>query len=247
MLKTAQLPERFWAEAILIACYVKNKATHSAINNNVSEYVWIGNIPSVNLKVYGCLTYAHVPKQCRNKLEQRAKECILVRYSSKTKEYRLWDPSRDDVIQTKHVEFVEEICGFEYIYKRETYNIPINDEESVSEDNDTVVERTDAQIDDSKNRKISEGEEIETEIEKNKDRYNLRNKPARSMNKANTIKLEKVVRNPWGRTSKLKDIEINLTEIIELVTFEQAMESPQCNEWKAAMENELHSLESRKT
>jgi len=54
-------------------------------------------------------------------------------------------------------------------------------------------------------------------------------------------------RNPWGRPGKPKVIEINLTEIIEPTTFEQAMESLQCNEWKITMEDELRSLESRDT
>jgi len=64
MLKTAQLPERFWAEAILAACYVKNRAIHSAIDDDTPEGVWTGNQPSVkHLKMYGCLAYANVPKK----------------------------------------------------------------------------------------------------------------------------------------------------------------------------------------
>jgi len=56
----------------------------------------------------------------RRKLDPRSRECIFVGYSNKTKGYRLWDPDVDDIIQTKHIEFIEELCGFEYIYKKKT-------------------------------------------------------------------------------------------------------------------------------
>lgn len=258
MLKTAQLPERFWAEAILAACYVKNRAMHSAINDNVPEGMWTGNIPSVkHLKVYGCLAYVHVPKQHRNKLDQRAKECILVGYSNRTKGYRLWDPTIDDIIQTKHVEFVEDICGFEYIYKRKTYSIPTREEETEVEtesevENETIIENKDAEIDKNENCETSESEitkekERELKVDENYGKYNLRSTQARSTTATSTTECEKVVRNPWGRAGKPKDIEINLTEIVEPITFEQAITSPQCDEWKIAMEDELRSLEDRNT
>lgn len=141
--------------------------THSEIDDNVPEGIWTENRPSVkHLKAYGCLGYAHIPKQNRNKLDSRAKECIIVGYSNQTKGYRLWDPVVDDIIQTKHVEFVEEICGFEYIYQKRTYNILVEEESDNNEEDNTTIKRADVEID--KNEKckasrlqISEIEEIE--------------------------------------------------------------------------------------
>jgi len=92
MLKNAKLPERFWAEAVVTACYIRNRVIHSSIND-IPERLWTGNKPSVkHLKVYGCLAYAYDYKQSKHKLESRGRECILVGYSSQTKGYRLWDP-----------------------------------------------------------------------------------------------------------------------------------------------------------
>lgn len=257
MLKTAQLPERFWAEALLSACYIKNRVTHSEITDNVPEGIWTENRPSVkHLKTYGCLAYAHIPKQKRNKLDSRAKECIFVGYSNQTKGYRLWDPVVDDVIQTKHVEFVEEICGYEYIYKKRTYDIPVEEGESDDNvDNNAIIEKANVKIDRNEEYKanktqISEIEEIEcsdNESDTNTSTYNLRRTEARKTTPVCTTKRDKVVRNPWGRTGKPKDIEINLTEITEPVSFEQAMASPQRSEWELAMKDELNSLENRDT
>lgn len=251
MLNTAQLPERFWAEAILAACYVKNRTVHSAIEDNVPKGVWTGNTPSVkHLRVYGCLAYAHVPKQKRHKLDQRAKECVLIGYSNKTKGYRLWNPDIDDIIQTKHVEFVEEVCGFEYIYKRKTYNIPVGEEESISEvENENTLAETGTKInkDGYKANKSQALEVRDSETEQESDTYNLRKTPARIKSRTSTPTCEKAIRNPWGRKGRPKDIEINMIEIVEPVTFEQAIASPQHKEWKLAMDDEIHSLESMNT
>lgn len=46
---------------------------------------------------------------------------------------------------------------------------------------------------------------------------------------------------------KPKNIEFNLTEIIEPTTYEQALNSPQSNEWQEAMDDEIRSLEDRGT
>lgn len=124
MLKTANLPEKFWAEALMTASYIKNRTLHSAINGNVPKSLWTGNKPSIkHLKVYGCLAIVHVTKHGKHKLDSRGKECVMVGYSNQTKGYRLWDPITDDVIQSKHVKFVEEIPGYSYIYQSKTYDI----------------------------------------------------------------------------------------------------------------------------
>lgn len=45
MLETAKLPDRFWAEALATACYIKNRIMHSAINDNTPGGIWTGNKP----------------------------------------------------------------------------------------------------------------------------------------------------------------------------------------------------------
>lgn len=142
MLKNAELPERFWAEAIVTACYIKNRVIHSFVND-IPESIWTGNKPSVkHLKVYGCLAYAHITKQGRHKLDSRGKECIFVGYSNQTKGYRLWDPIKRDIIQTKHVEFVEDVYGYEYIYSKKILETPFTNADNIDEveDIDTVDE-----------------------------------------------------------------------------------------------------------
>lgn len=121
MLKLACLPQRFWAEAVTTAAYIKNRVCHSTINNQIPFTVWSDRVPSVrHLKVYGCLAYARLPDQGRRKLDDRAVECIFVGYAAQTKGYRLWCPQKGDIIMTKHVQFAEDKMGHEWIYRRAT-------------------------------------------------------------------------------------------------------------------------------
>lgn len=70
------------------------------------------------MRAFGCLAYLHNPSQGRNKLAPRAEKCVMIGYASKTKGYRLWNPKTQDVIESKHVRFNEEVLGYENIYNK---------------------------------------------------------------------------------------------------------------------------------
>ena len=42
--------------------------------------------------MFGCVAYAHVPKEKRKKLDEKSVKCIFTRYSPKSKAYKLYDP-----------------------------------------------------------------------------------------------------------------------------------------------------------
>lgn len=58
---------------------------------------------------------------------------------------------------------------------------------------------------------------------------------------------KKVIKNPWGRTRKPKNVELNIAEIVEPTTYEEAVMSPQSEKWEIAMHEELKSLDDRNT
>ncbi|XP_077271080.1 uncharacterized protein LOC143902223 [Temnothorax americanus] len=47
MLKSTCLPQRFWAEAVTTAAYIKNRVCHSTINDQIPFTVWTERVPSV--------------------------------------------------------------------------------------------------------------------------------------------------------------------------------------------------------
>jgi len=69
---------------------------------------WMKRIPQVNhLCAFGCDTYAHIPKDERQKLDVKTKKCIFLGYGQETKGYRLHDPNMCKVLHCCDVKFYE--------------------------------------------------------------------------------------------------------------------------------------------
>ncbi len=63
MMAHAGLPERFWAEAVETAAYIRNRTPTTAIKDMKRPMeVWNGNVPNIaHMNAFGCMAYAHVP------------------------------------------------------------------------------------------------------------------------------------------------------------------------------------------
>jgi hypothetical protein len=67
MLNGAGLPKNLWAEAIISACYSKNRMTSSS--KSTPHELWFGSEPDVSgLRIYVCTAFVHVPKENRKAL-----------------------------------------------------------------------------------------------------------------------------------------------------------------------------------
>ena len=70
--------------------------------------VWVGYKPSVlNLKVFGCICYTHIPEAKRDKLDKKAEAGIFIGYSSITKGYRIYQPVAKKITVSRDVRFDE--------------------------------------------------------------------------------------------------------------------------------------------
>lgn len=111
MLKAANLPNSFWAEAISTACYLRNISHTKALNNITPYQLWTGIRPNLShLKVFGCLAYAYIPKYKRQKLDFKTHKCIFVGYGQPNgvKGYRLYDPQSGQFFYSRDVIFSED-------------------------------------------------------------------------------------------------------------------------------------------
>ena len=73
MLSGARLGQEFWALAIDIACYLKNRSPTLALVDKTPYEVWSSQKPSIaHLRVFGCEAFMHVPKEKRSKLDNKA-------------------------------------------------------------------------------------------------------------------------------------------------------------------------------
>jgi transposase InsO family protein len=73
MLKEKQLSNGFWGEAIDLSVYVLNRSPTKSVNNKVPQEAWTCMSCNVaHFRVFGCVAYAHVPKELRRKLDERS-------------------------------------------------------------------------------------------------------------------------------------------------------------------------------
>ena len=74
MLSDAKLLDFFWAKALNTAGYVINLSPTVALNGDVPDRVWSGkNVSYDHLRVFGCKSSVHVPKDERSKLDDKTR------------------------------------------------------------------------------------------------------------------------------------------------------------------------------
>lgn len=82
MLRAKDPVKTLWAGAVNTAVYVLNRTTYSSRENIKMAYEeWTGRKQALGrVRVFGSTAYAHIPKQFRKKLDDKAKKFILVGY-----------------------------------------------------------------------------------------------------------------------------------------------------------------------
>jgi len=107
MLKEKGMPNYFWAEAVICFVYLINKSPTQSVANTTPIEAWSGFKPNVqHLKVFGSITYAHVPKAARSKFNDKAVKTILIGY--KHGGYKLYNPMTKKVIVSRDITFAED-------------------------------------------------------------------------------------------------------------------------------------------
>lgn len=117
-MKEKNIGDEFQAEGVYTIVYLLNRSPTKALVNKTLEESWIGIKPNVsNLKIFGCIAYAHVPDEKRTKMESKSIKCIFIGYSGEQKACRLYDPKENKFIVSRDVIFNED-----GIYKDEAIN-----------------------------------------------------------------------------------------------------------------------------
>ena len=86
-----------------------NRIPTKSVKDRVPQQAWSGKCSSIShLRIFGCVTYAHVPKELRRKLDDRSQKCIFVGYSEESKAYRVYNPITKKYVINRDVVFKEE-------------------------------------------------------------------------------------------------------------------------------------------
>jgi hypothetical protein len=92
MLNEKNLPNYFWAESVATTIYIMNRTPIAVVHGMTPEEKFTGKKPGVShLRVFGCITYVHVPDEKRSKLDPKAEKCIFIGYSLEQKGYRCFN------------------------------------------------------------------------------------------------------------------------------------------------------------
>ncbi|CAN7087861.1 unnamed protein product [Brassica rapa subsp. narinosa] len=113
----ANVPKRFWSDAVSTACYLINRMPTKVLKDQAPFEVLNKRKPSLEyMRVFGCLCYVLVPGELRNKLEARSRKAMFIGYSTTQKGYKCYDPEARRcynpdtrrVLVSRDVKFVEE-------------------------------------------------------------------------------------------------------------------------------------------
>ncbi|RVW67819.1 hypothetical protein CK203_060977 [Vitis vinifera] len=105
--------------------------------NEISPYeLWKGRKPNIGyFKVWRCLAYCKKTDPHKTKLGPRAIKCVFVGYASNSKAYRLLDLESNVIIESREVEF------FENLLSDSNSQVPTSVGESLEETPSKVVEQ----------------------------------------------------------------------------------------------------------
>ena len=109
MMAQAKLPERYWAEAVATAAYLRNRVPTRSLKSTTPYEKWYDRKPNLShVRVFGCMCYAYIPEvNKKGKLSNKAEKLRFIGYSSQTKGYRLIDESTSKVLIRRDVIFNE--------------------------------------------------------------------------------------------------------------------------------------------
>ena len=107
LIQQAGLPKQYWGEAIMTACYLRNRSPTSACDKTPYELFYKVAPDLGHLRAFGCVAYAFIRHRKRKKMDLNARKCILLGYSETSKEYRLEEIGSKRIILARSVRFDE--------------------------------------------------------------------------------------------------------------------------------------------
>jgi hypothetical protein len=114
MIQSKGLSLKYWVEAINCGNYIVNRTPKKALKNITPEEAWTKIKPDLShFRVFGSITWAHIPDEKRKALQPKSEKCIFVGYSEYVKGYKLLQPHCNEIIIRRDVKFDENLLAYE--------------------------------------------------------------------------------------------------------------------------------------
>ncbi|KAL5842405.1 hypothetical protein ACOSQ3_013008 [Xanthoceras sorbifolium] len=240
LLSHAKLPKTFWGEALNTVVHVLNLSPCIPLKMDVPKRVWSGNDVSYDhLRVFGCKTFVHIPKDERSKLDAKTRQCIFVGYGQDQFGYRFYDPVHKKLVRSRDAVFVEDQTIEDIDKDVPSTNGDSTDLELVPP---TPVPR---QVGDEG--QVDEPDEDDAPIEVGSEdgEYDVHQPTPTPV--ASPIPLRRSERTRQPSTRYSANEYVLLTDGGEPENFEEAMDDESKQKWIEAMQDEMKSLHENKT
>ena len=242
MLHHKHLENKFWAEALSTACYIRNRVTTRGIPTTNTPYeLWKGVKPDLSLlRVFGSRCWYATPKHKVHKLDSRANDAIMMGYAANTKAYRLWDTAKHKMVISRDVVFDELDDSRNSVDCADTIPIKITDlvgEDESRADVEGEMDSADSQIDVTS--PPHQPPSTEQGGETHGSHFNTDDGEAIPCDHNNgprrSARIRKVPQEWWKATAAL-------VFGCAPSTFLEATNGTESHSWMTAMENEMRSL-----
>lgn len=240
LLADADLPKALWAEAANTAVYLLNLAGTSGAPNQTPYELWTGKKPQVDALIpFGSPCYVSYPKEKRTKLTPKSRKCVFVGYGINQKGLRVYDAEMRAVTTARDVKVLDppSKCW------RTAFGAGGGAQaEGVCRDGEasTGAVKQDVAV----QKKNSSTQDVVVQ-KKNFCDISTGNILTRR------LRSEAAVQPEDADEDDFKDAVDGLCLLTvaadEAITFKQAMEGPEAEQWRAAMQEEMQSLVANET
>ena len=233
MVHGAGLDVDMWAEAAITANYIRNRSPATGRAKTPWELFNKRKPDISHMRVFGARAFVHIPKQFRRKLDSLSSPGIFIGYAANSKAYRvLLDDGKITV--TRDVTFDE-------AQQQTAPASGLSTKLLIMEEPDLSDEGSDAGSDTSSETPSSS---VPSEAPPIPSEAAATVSPTAASTQARYPGRQRRQPKEWY---KVQALAAGVSELEEPQTYEQAIHSPNAEQWKAAMDEEMASLQENNT
>jgi len=228
MLLDADLDEKLWAEAMMTANYIRNRSPTTDKTKTPLEMFYKAKPDVTMMRTFGCRAYVLIPKILRCKLDPVSQPGIFVGYEPHSKAYRILLEDKHKITVSRDVLFDET-------------TVKSGGDEAAAAVPTTIVE-TDSEDTHSDNAATDYNQ---TDTTGSGDSTPQQQQQSQTSEGAATATAQR--RYPQRERRPPGEYWASVAAVEEPLTYEDALRSPNADKWRAAMDEEMASLQKNKT